>query len=93
MVLFETNLLSKIIFKAPKKHHIQHPVCTFKVQIRCKLNAHFGWVNRAFIQNRTGSLVLPSIFVPYSINVSCYYIIKAKIHVIFLTQIWFGECI
>ena len=42
-VNFGTNLVSNMSTEAPKKDHIQCPICTFVVHIRCKFYAHFGW--------------------------------------------------
>ena len=45
MVLFGTNLVINISTKALKKNNIQCPIFWFFfVQIRCKFNAYFGWV-------------------------------------------------
>ena len=48
MVLYGTNLVSNISTIAPIKHHIQCPICTFLVQIKCKFNVHFCW-ERGFL--------------------------------------------
>ena len=49
MVLFRTNLVSKISIKAPKREPYSMSNLNFLVQIRCKFNAHFGWDKDAMI--------------------------------------------
>ena len=35
-------------YKHQNKHHIQCPICTFFIQIRCHINAQFSWDNYAY---------------------------------------------
>ena len=47
MVAFVRNLVINI---STEKHHIQYPICTLLVKIRCKFKAHFGWKCIYFFQ-------------------------------------------
>ena len=40
-----TNKVIIINNKEPKSEPYQYPVCTFLVQLRCKFDAQFGWVD------------------------------------------------